>query len=409
MICDLDRKGLSALITNHQSQITNRSLKASLLLPPIYAITDTRVSGIGSHSEIARRLFSVGIRLLQVREKEMEDRELLPQVDEAAGLARESGALLLVNDRVDVALVAGTGVHLGEEDLPAEEARKILPPGAVIGVSTHDVEAAGRAFADPSCDYVAFGPVFESGTKTVRQARGLEDLARAAAIKSKPLVAIGGIGAETLDSVFEAGADSAAMIGGLLAGGAIEDKARLALDSARRREIRGRIYLVGFMGCGKSAIGRRIAERLGRPFVDLDAEIERTSGATIRALFESDGEAAFREREAMFLEGTEALPDAVIATGGGCYVREGNRRTVSRLGTAVFLDVPFPILAARLSEKTDRPLFQNPEQAARLYAEREPFYRMQAVPVRLEGDSVERAADRVLDALSDRSRRRPVL
>jgi thiamine-phosphate pyrophosphorylase len=384
-------------------------LNSALFLPPIYAITDARVAGVSSHAEIARRLFSVGIRLLQVREKSMEDRDLLPQVDEAAALARENGALLLVNDRVDVALAAGTGVHLGEEDLPAEEARKILPPGAVIGVSTHDLEAARRAFDDRNCDYVAFGPVFDSGTKTARKARGLDPLSLAAAIKTKPLVAIGGIAAETLDSVFDAGADSAAMIGGLLSGGAVEENSRRALDAARRRDIPGRIYLVGFMGSGKTAIGRRLAERLGRPFVDLDAEIERTSGATIRALFESDGEPAFREREAMFLEGTEALPDAVVATGGGCYVREGNRRTVSRLGTAVFLDVPFPTLAARLSGKTDRPLFENPEQAARLYAEREPFYRMQAIPVRVEGDSVEEAADRVLDALSDRSRRRPIL
>src|SRR5262249_61311639 len=88
----------------------------------------------------------------------MEDRELLPQVDESAGLARESGALLLVNDRVDIALAAGTGVHLGEEDLPAGDARRILPPGAVIGVSTHDVGEAGRGFAGPSRDHVAVGP-----------------------------------------------------------------------------------------------------------------------------------------------------------------------------------------------------------------------------------------------------------
>ncbi|HKF45437.1 MAG TPA: thiamine phosphate synthase [Thermoanaerobaculia bacterium] len=382
-----------------------------LILPRIYAITDRTVSGIDSHAEIARRLFSVGIRLLQIREKEMADRDLVAQVDETAALARSNGSLVIVNDRVDVALVAGTGVHLGEEDLPAAEARKILPAGAVVGVSTHDVEAARRALRDPACDYVAYGPVFSSATKTVRGARGLEELARAAEGRSKPLVAIGGITAETLDSVFDAGADSAAMIAGLSAGGAvrIEGKARRALDVARRREIPGRIYLVGFMGSGKTAIGRRIAERLDRPFVDLDAEIERTSGVTIRALFESDGEAAFREREAAFLEGTEALPGAVVATGGGCYVREGNRRAISKLGTAVFLDVPLPALLPRLAGKTDRPLFRDAEQAARLYAEREPFYRMQTVCVRLEGDSVEHAADRVLDALADPGRRRPVL
>lgn len=384
-------------------------MKSTLILPRIYAITDRTVSGVDNHAEIARRLFSVGVRLLQVREKDMADRDLLEQVDEAAGVARETGSLLLVNDRVDVALLAGTGVHLGQEDLPAAEARKILPEGALVGVSTHDVEAARDAFTGVAADYVAFGPVFESGTKRQRRARGLDALASAAAGKTKPLVAIGGIASETLDSVFDAGADSAAMVGGLLAGGRIESNARRALDAARRRDLPGRIYLVGFMGSGKTAIGRRIAERLDRPFVDLDAEIERTSGLTIRALFEAHGEAAFREREALFLEGTSALPAAVIATGGGCYVREGNRRTIARLGTAVFLDVPLPSLLSRLAGKTDRPLFQNPEQARLLYAEREPFYRMGSVPVRLEGDSVEQAADRVLDALAERLRRRPAL
>ena len=371
-----------------------------LRLPAIYAITDRAVSGVGSHVEMARRLFGVGVRLLQVREKEMGDRDLLAEVDEIEKVARKEKALLLVNDRVDVALVSGSGVHLGEEDLPAEVARRLLPEGALVGVSTHDLEAARRAFLEPGCDYVAFGPVFASGTKTGRSPRGVEELARVAAIKSKPLVAIGGITAETLDAVLDAGADSAAMVGGLLAGGRIESNTRRALDRARRREIPGRIYLVGFMGSGKTAVGRRIAKRLERPFVDLDAEIERTSGVTVRALFEIDGEAAFREREAVFLEGTSSLPEAVVATGGGCYVREGNRRTISRLGSAVFLDVPLPTLLARLSGKTDRPLFQNAEQAARLYVEREPFYRMGTIRAVLEGESLEEAADRVLEALS---------
>jgi shikimate kinase len=199
------------------------------------------------------------------------------------------------------------------------------------------------------------------------------------------------------------------MIGGLLGGGEIEKNARRALDVARRRELTGRIYLVGFMGSGKTAVGRRLAERLGVPFVDLDAEIERTSGVTVRALFEASGEAAFRERESLFLEGTESLPRAVVATGGGCYVREENRRTIARLGTPVFLDAPLPILLSRLHGKTDRPLFTGPEQAAALFAEREPFYRMGTVRVALAGESVEEAADRVLDALSARGRAKSIL
>jgi shikimate kinase len=382
-------------------------LRFSLRLPAVYAITDRKVSGIDSHLETARRLLGVGIRLIQVREKELPDPELLAAMDAVGRLARESGATALVNDRVDVAVLSGVGVHLGEEDLPASAARRLLTEGSVVGVSTHDLAAAERAFRDPDCDYVAFGPVFASGTKTVRPARGLDALAGVARIRTKPLVAIGGITVETLDGVWDAGADSAAMIGGLLAGGAIEEKARLALDRARRRQLTGRIYLVGFMGSGKTAIGRRVAERLGVPFVDLDAEIERTSGLTVRALFEASGEAAFRERESVFLEATESLPRAVVATGGGCYVREGNRRVVARLGTAVYLDLPLPVLLGRLGGKTDRPLFAGPEQAARLYAEREPFYRIGSVPVALADESVEEAADRVLDALSSRSRWKP--
>ena len=396
---------------DHKSQITNHQsfLKSSLALPTVYAITDRTISGIDSHVDMAQRLFEVGVGLLQVREKEMADRDLLAQVDEVARLARRKDAVLLVNDRVDVALLSGAGVHLGEGDLPADAARRILPEGSLIGISTHDFEASRRAFLDPGVDYVAFGPVFESSTKRGRPPRSLDELARVASIKTKPLVAVGGITAEKLDAVLDAGADSAAMVGALLARGALESNARRVLDLARRREIAGRIYLVGFMGSGKTAVGRRIAKRLGRPFVDLDAEIERTSGKTVRAIFEADGEAAFRERESLFLEATSSLPDAVVATGGGCYIREDNRRVISRLGSAVFLDVPLARLLARLAEKTDRPLFQTPDQAARLHAEREPFYRMGSLPVVLEGESLEEAADHVLEALSIASRRGPVL
>ncbi len=270
-------------------------------------------------------------------------------------------------------------------------------------MSTHGVAAARRAFDDPSADYVAFGPVFDSSTKTGRPGLGLESLAAAAAGRSKPLVAIGGITPDRLDSVWDAGADSAAMIGGLLAGGRIEENARAALDRARRRRRPGRIYLIGFMASGKTTVGRRLAERLGLPFVDLDAEIERAAGRTIRALFEEFGEAAFRERESVFLAGTESLPGAVVATGGGSFGSEGNRRTIARLGTSVLLDVSLETVHGRLAGKTDRPLFQSVEQLAALFAERAPFYRMANVRVALSGaETVEQAADRVLMALEDR-------
>jgi len=372
-------------------------------LSPVYAITDRAVSGIPDHVEIARRLFAVGVRWLQVREKESPDGLLLEAVEAIAPFARTHRATLLVNDRVDIARLAGIGVHLGEDDLPPAFARGTLGGDAVLGVSTHDEGAARRAFADSTADYVAFGPVFASGTKPERPPRGLQELARVAAFKTKPLVAVGGITAENLDEVLDAGADAVAMIGALLREGRLEENARRVLDRARRRTRQGRIYLVGFMGSGKTAIGRRLAERLDTPFVDLDAEIERTSGQTVRALFEASGEAAFRERETLFLQGTGSLPDVVVATGGGCYTREENRRSIARLGTAVFLDVPFGRILTRIAGKTDRPLLEGPEQAARLYAEREPFYKMAPVHVRLEEGSIEESSDQILNALFDRT------
>jgi thiamine-phosphate diphosphorylase len=373
-------------------------------LPPVYAITDRAASGLEDHAAIARRLFSVGVRCLQVREKSLPDRALLEAADTVAALGIACGARVLVNDRVDVVRLVGrgTGVHLGEDDLPADAARAILPPEAPIGVSTHGPEAAARAFALESADYVAFGPVFESPTKTVRPARGLDALARVAAVKTKPLVAIGGISLERLDAVWDAGADSAAMIGALYSGGRIEENARAALDRARRRQPPRRIFLVGFMASGKSTVGRRLAERLGLAFVDVDAEIERTSGRTIRAIFEESGEGAFREREAAFLEGTASLPGALVATGGGAFAQEGVRRTIARLGTSVLLDVSLDTVRGRLAGKTDRPLFQSVEQLAGLFAERAPFYRMADVRVSLSGvETVEETADRVLTALED--------
>jgi thiamine-phosphate diphosphorylase len=371
-------------------------------LPVVYAVMDLAAAAAPDHASIVRRLLSVGVSWIQVREKSRPDRELLADLRDCASLGGQAGASILVNDRPDLAAIAGVGVHLGVDDLPAAEARALLGEDALVGVSTHTVEEAGAAFSEGAPDYIAFGPVFSSPTKPARRKTGLETLARIAEKKTRPLVAIGGITAANLASVLDAGADSAAMVSALLQGGRIEENARLVLDAARRRTIAGRIYLVGFMGSGKTAVGSRLAERLGIPFVDLDAEIERTSGLTVRALFETAGEPVFRERESMFLQATESLPRAVVATGGGCYVAEENRRRIAALGVAVYLDPPLPRLLERLSRKQDRPLFSSREQAARLWAEREPFYRMGSLHVPLDAESIEKATDRVLIALDAR-------
>jgi thiamine-phosphate pyrophosphorylase len=182
-------------------------------LPRLYAIAD---ASFGDPVRIAEALFRGGARLVQVRNKEAGARQLLAQVEQIMCLAPPD-ALVIVNDRVDIARIARAGgVHLGQEDLPAEEARRILGPDATIGVSTHTLEQAVEGTAMP-VDYVAVGPVFETLTKKKPgKVVGIEGLQRISQTIEKPIVAIGGITRENSRQAFAAGAHSVAVIRGLL-------------------------------------------------------------------------------------------------------------------------------------------------------------------------------------------------
>jgi len=138
-----------------------------------------------------------------------------------------------------------------------------------------------------------------------------------------------------------------------------------------------RIYLTGFMGSGKTTVGRALARRLEVPFVDLDQEIEAREGKTVRRIFEERGEPGFRMLEAEALRGTLALPDVVVATGGGTLTFEGNVRLVAANGLSVWLNPAFATIASRIGGrgKADRPLFKDEVQALALYRERLPAYR----------------------------------
>lgn len=138
-----------------------------------------------------------------------------------------------------------------------------------------------------------------------------------------------------------------------------------------------RIYLTGFMGCGKTTVGQTLARRLGTPFVDLDEEVERRAGMTVRRIFETQGEPAFRQMEAEVLRGTLALPDVVVATGGGTTLFAANARLIAANGLAVWLNPAFATIASRIGGKgkADRPLFKDETQALALYRERLPAYR----------------------------------
>ena len=186
-------------------------------LPRVYPLTDRQLSGL-SHAEQVRLLSLGGATLVQLREKLMSPREFYEQAKAAVTVAEQCGVRLIINDRVDVALAVGaSGVHLGQDDMPPEAARKLLGPEAIIGYSTHNVEQAIEASKLP-IDYLAIGPIFTTATKSdTAPVLGFEGLrAVRQAIGDFPLVAIGGITSTNAPEVIEAGADSVAVISALL-------------------------------------------------------------------------------------------------------------------------------------------------------------------------------------------------
>jgi thiamine-phosphate pyrophosphorylase len=186
------------------------------VLPPLYAIVDPLDTG-RSPVDLAVALLAGGARVLQLRLKAAGAGELLDVARAVRAHTRRAGALLVVNDRADVARAAGAdGVHLGQDDLPIAAARAILPPGALVGLSTHDVDQA-RAGAAAGADYLGVGPIFATASKADALAsRGLALVRAVRAVTSLPLVAIGGITPETAPAVRRAGADAVAMIAALV-------------------------------------------------------------------------------------------------------------------------------------------------------------------------------------------------
>jgi len=186
------------------------------LVPQIYPITDARISGL-SHLEQVKLLIAGGATCIQLREKHTSPREFYEQAVECVAFARARRVKIIINDRADIALMSeADGVHLGQDDMPPEAARRLLGDGKIIGYSTHSVEQAIDA-AKLAVDYIAIGPIFQTDTKTDPDpVVGVESIeAVRAAIGIVPLVAIGGIDLSNIAAVLDAGADSVAMIGAI--------------------------------------------------------------------------------------------------------------------------------------------------------------------------------------------------
>lgn len=182
-----------------------------MILPSrFYAIVDP--SGGHDPVELARMMLAAGARILQLRLKDTPARDFAASARAIAPLCRKAGAIFIVNDRADIAILAGAdGVHLGQEDLPLEAARRLMGARKLIGISTHSVRQAREAEAG-GADYIGFGPMYPGGLKHTRDGQGLKKLRAVRAAVKIPIVAIGGITEARVREVLDAGADAAAII-----------------------------------------------------------------------------------------------------------------------------------------------------------------------------------------------------
>jgi thiamine-phosphate pyrophosphorylase len=188
-----------------------------VLPTPLYVILDRGAAAGRELPALLDGVLAGGCRVVQLREKSLPTVELHQLAGALRRRCREAGCLFIVNDRVDLALaIEADGVHVGQDDLPAREARRLLRPGMLLGVSTHDEDQARRA-RDDGADYVAVGSMFPTGSKAGFRLVGPDLLRRVRPHVAVPLVAIGGITVDNVAEVIRAGADAVAVISGVCA------------------------------------------------------------------------------------------------------------------------------------------------------------------------------------------------
>ncbi len=195
-------------------------------IPGLYAIIDTQALKRRSHLEVASQIIRGGARTIQLRDKLLSKKELLPITQQLRELCAEHNVLFIVNDYLDIALAADAdGLHLGQNDLPTKVARKLLPIDKILGCSTTTVDQAVTAESE-GADYIAVGSIYPTTSKETAKVIGLDGLRQIRQAVSLPLVAIGGITQDNAAEVIAAGASSVAVISAILQAESPEEAAR---------------------------------------------------------------------------------------------------------------------------------------------------------------------------------------
>jgi len=196
-------------------------------IPRFYPIIDTSQIPLQRIEEAALAIIEAGAGIIQLRGKNIPSRDILKLGRVIKQIADKNNVLFIINDRVDIAILANaSGVHLGQDDIPIREARKILGKDKIIGISTHNIKEAVCACKN-GADYISFGPIFATKTKKdAQEPKGIEALQNVRRNADIPIVAIGGITLENAADVYNAGADSIAVISDILKSNDIRERVR---------------------------------------------------------------------------------------------------------------------------------------------------------------------------------------
>src|SRR3972149_3546931 len=205
-----------------------------VLIPIIYPIIDSSLVTLDNIGKTAEAIIDGGAKILQLRAKSLSSKEFLETARIIRKITKDKGTIFIVNDRVDIALLtAADGVHLGQDDLPVKEAKRLIGNIKIIGYSTHNLREALESKKLP-VDYISFGPIFATKTKEDAQTpKGLKGLDEASKAVKIPLVAIGGITETNMAHVLKQGVESVAMISEILTAKDIPQKINRLISIAK--------------------------------------------------------------------------------------------------------------------------------------------------------------------------------